>query len=145
MDRGNLQIYFGSGKGKTTAALGQAIREASGGKTVIIVQFLKGKQPEQVSFIQRLEPEIKLFRFQRREAAFEELGPKEREEETMTMKNGLAFAKKVLATGECDVLDIRAGLEEASEGTEIIFTGIRLCPEVMEWADGVYQISALKE
>ena len=59
MDRGNLQIYFGSGKGKTTAALGQAIREASGGKTVIIVQFLKGKQPEQVSFIQRLEPEIK--------------------------------------------------------------------------------------
>lgn len=80
----------------------------------------------------------------------------------MTMKNGLAFAKKVLATGECDVLvldeilglldygiaeisDIRAVLEEASEGTEIIFTGIRLCPEVMEWADGVYQISALKE
>ena len=56
MDRGNLQIYFGSGKGKTTAALGQAIREASGGKTVIIVQFLKGKQPEQISFIQRLEP-----------------------------------------------------------------------------------------
>ena len=162
MDRGNLQIYFGSGKGKTTAALGQAIREASGGKTVIIVQFLKGKQPEQISFIQRLEPEIKLFRFQRREAAFEERGPKEREEETMTMKNGLAFAKKVLATGECDVLvlveilglldygiaeisDIRAVLEEASEGTEIIFTGIRLCPEVMEWADGVYQISALKE
>ena len=162
MDRGNLQIYFGSGKGKTTAALGQAIREASGGKTVIIVQFLKGKQQEAISFIQRLEPEIKLFRFQRREAAFEELGPKEREEETMTMKNGLAFAKKVLATGECDVLvldeilglldygiaeisDIRAVLEEASEGTEIIFTGIRLCPEVMEWADGVYQISALKE
>ena len=104
MDRGKLQIYFGSGKGKTTAALGQAIREASGGKSVIIIQFLKGKQPEQISFIQRLEPEIKLFRFQRREAAFEELGEKEREEEIMTMKNGLDFAKKVLATGECDVL-----------------------------------------
>ncbi len=162
MDRGNLQIYFGNGRGKTTAAIGQAIREASAGKTVFIVQFLKGRQPEQISFIQRLEPEIKLFRFQRREAAFEELDAKEREEEVMNMKNGLNFAKKVLATGECDVLvldeilglldygiaevsDIRALLLEASEDTEIIFTGIRLCSEVMEWANGVYQITALKE
>lgn len=162
MDRGKLQIYFGSGRGKTTAALGQAIREASAGKSVIIIQFLKGRQPEQISFIQRLEPEIKLFRFQRREAAFEELGPREQKEETMMMKNGLDFAKKVLATGECDVLvldeilglldhgiasvsDIRSVLEEASDDTEIIFTGIRLCPEIMDWADGVYQISALKE
>ena len=162
MDRGRLQVYFGSGRGKTTAALGQAIREASGGKTVIIIQFLKGRQPEQISFIQRLEPEIKLFRFQRQEEAFEELSPKEREEEVMSMKNGLGFAKKVLATGECDVLvldeilglleygiaglaDIRALLDEASDDTEIIFTGIRLCPEIREWADEVYQISALKE
>ena len=162
MGRRRLQIYFGNGRGKTTAALGQAIREASGGKSVIIIQFLKGRQPEQISFIQRLEPEIRLFRFQRREAAFEELSEKEREEEVMTMKNGLDFARKVLATGECDVLvldeilglldygiaevaDIRSGLEEASEDTEIIFTGIRLCSEVMEWADEVYQISALKE
>lgn len=162
MSRRRLQIYFGNGRGKTTAALGQAIREASGGKSVIIIQFLKGRQPEQISFIKRLEPEIKLFRFQRREAAFEELGEKEREEEVMTMKNGLDFAKKVLATGECDVLvldeilglldygiadvsDIRSVLDEASEDTEMIFTGIRLCSEVMEWADEVYQISALKE
>lgn len=162
MSRRRLQIYFGNGRGKTTAALGQAIREASGGKSVIIIQFLKGRQPEQISFIKRLEPEIKLFRFQRRESAFEELGEKEREEEVMTMKNGLDFAKKVLATGECDVLvldeilglldygiadvsDIRSVLDEASEDTEMIFTGIRLCSEVMEWADEVYQISALKE
>ena len=162
MDRGRLQVYFGSGRGKTTAALGQAVRAASRGKTVIIVQFLKGRQPEQISFIQRLEPEIKLFRFQRQEEAFEELSPKEREEEVMSMKNGLGFAKKVLATGECDVLvldeilglleygiaglaDIRALLDEASDDTEIIFTGIRLCPEIRELADEVYQISALKE
>ena len=162
MDRGNLQIYFGSGKGKTTAALGQAIKEASKGKTVIIVQFLKGKQPEAISFIQRLEPEIKLFRFQRKEAAFEDLSDQERKEETLNMKNGLSFARKVLATGECDVLvldeilglleygiaepsDIRELLDEAAEGTDLIFTGIRLCPEMVEWADEVYQISALKE
>lgn len=162
MNGSKLQIYFGNGKGKTTAALGQAIKEAGKGKTVIIVQFLKGKQPEAISFIQRLEPEIKLFRFQRKEAAFEDLSDQERKEETLNMKNGLSFARKVLATGECDVLvldeilglleygiaglaDIRALLDEASDDTEIIFTGIRLCPEIREWADEVYQISALKE
>ncbi len=162
MNRGKLQIYFGSGKGKTTAALGQAIKEASKGKSVFIIQFLKGRQPEELSFIKRLEPEIKLFRFQRREAAFQDLSPEEREEEIMNMKNGLGFAKKVLATGECNVLvldeilglleygiaeiaDIRALLEEASDSTELIFTGIKLCSEIMEWADGVYQISTLKE
>lgn len=162
MKRGKLQIYFGSGRGKTTAAIGQAVKEASRGKSVFIVQFLKGRQPEEISFIQRLEPEIKLFRFQRREAGFEELSPQEKKEEIMNMKNGLSFAKKVLATGECDVLildeilglieygiadldEIHVLLEEVPEEMELIFTGIRLCPEVMEWADGVYQISALKE
>lgn len=162
MKEGRLQIYCGSGKGKTTAALGQAIKEASRGRSVFIVQFLKGRQPEEISFIQRLEPEIKLFRFQRREAAFADLSPQEQQEEVMNMKNGLGFAKKVLATGECDVLildevlglleygiasteDIRALLEEASDGTELIFTGIKAVPEIIEWADSVYQISVLKE
>jgi len=162
MKRGRLQIYFGNGRGKTTAALGQAIREASKGKSVFIVQFLKGWQPEAISFIKRLEPEIKMFRFQRRENAFQDLSPQEQAEETMNMKNGLSFARKVLATGECDVLildevlglleqgiatteDIRILLEEASDDTELIFTGIHLCSEMEEWADCIYQITALKE
>lgn len=162
MKKGKLQIYCGSGKGKTTAAIGQAIKEASRGRSVFIVQFLKGRHPEEISFVQRLEPEIKLFRFQRREEAFLELSPQEQEEEIMNMKNGLGFAKKVLATGECDVLvldevlglieygvataeDIRLLLEGASDEVELIFTGVTLCPEIMELADGVYQISALKE
>ncbi len=161
MMQGKLQIYCGTGKGKTTAAFGQAIKEASRGKSVFVVQFLKGRQPEEIGFIQRLEPEIKLFRFQRREVAYEDLSPQEREEEDPNMKNGLAFARKVLATGECDVLildeilglieygvasheDIRALLDVA-DGTELIFTGIHLCPEVMDWADSVYQITTLKE
>ena len=161
MKEGKLQIYCGSGKGKTTAAIGQAIKEASRGRSVFVVQFLKGKHPEEISFIQRLEPEIKMFRFQKREDSFEDLTPQEREEEIPNLRNGLNFAKKVLATGECDVLildevlglvdqgiataeEIHVLLENA-EDTELIFTGIKLCPEMMEWADNVYQITALKE
>lgn len=40
-EKGLVQIYTGSGKGKTTAALGLAIRAAGWGKKVIIYQFLK--------------------------------------------------------------------------------------------------------
>lgn len=160
MKEGKLQIYCGNGKGKTTAAIGQAIREASKGRSVFIVQFLKGKQ-EEISFIKRLEPEIKLFRFQKREEAFENLTEQEKEEEIPNLKNGLNFARKVLATGECDVLILDevlglpereiATLEElhslleAAENTDLIFTGIRLYPEMLEWADEVYEISVLKE
>lgn len=162
MSKKRLEVYCGKGKGKTTAAIGQALKAASKGKSVFIIQFLKGRELEKVSFIQRLEPEIKLFRFQRREEAFQQLTVQEQEEEIMNMKNGLGFAKKVLATGECDVLildevlglieygiasveDIRLILEEASDDVELIFTGIKVHPEIVEWADGVYRISAVKE
>ena len=38
---GLIHIYFGDGKGKTTAALGLAVRAAGCGRKVVIVQFLK--------------------------------------------------------------------------------------------------------
>ena len=162
MREGKLQIYCGSGKGKTTAALGQAIKEASLGRSVFVVQFMKcRKADEEISFIQRLEPEIKLFRFQRREAAFEDLAPEEQQEEIMNMKNGLNFAKKVLATGECDVLILDevlglldngiitvedlTQLQEMAGETELIFTGQKVSDEVLGIADEAYRLETVKD
>ena len=39
MNEGIIQIYYGEGHGKSTAAIGNAIRYASEGKSVIIIQF----------------------------------------------------------------------------------------------------------
>ena len=56
-----VQVFYGPGKGKTSAAVGQCIRAASLGQSVIIIQFLKGKDAEEFNFLERLEPDIKLF------------------------------------------------------------------------------------
>ena len=41
MERGLIHIYCGDGKGKTTAAIGLAVRAAGRGKKVLISRFLK--------------------------------------------------------------------------------------------------------
>ena len=56
MGKGKVQAYYGYGKGKTPAVFGYAIHEASRGGNSIIIQFLKGKDDDEISFIKRLEP-----------------------------------------------------------------------------------------
>lgn len=62
-DSGLVIIYTGSGKGKTTAALGTAIRAAGYGQKIAIVQFIKGTwKTGEMESLKRLKPEIELFR-----------------------------------------------------------------------------------
>ena len=99
-----VQVFYGPGKGKTSAAVGQCIRAASLGQSVIIIQFLKGKDAEEFNFLERLEPDIKLFRFEKSEESYDSLLPSQKKEEQQNILNGFNFAKKVIDTGECDVL-----------------------------------------
>lgn len=161
MGEGNVTVYYGNGRGKTTAAIGYAIKAASQGKAVFVIQFLKGRNDEEISFIRRLEPEIKFFQFEKSDVNFEELTEEEKNEECMNLKNGFNFAKKVLLTGECNVLildeflglldnqvisqeEIKVLMENKSENTEIIFTGRVMNDSVLEFADEVYHIEAEK-
>ena len=70
MDRRIVQVFYGPGKGKTSAAVGQCIRAASLGQSVIIIQFLKGNDAEEFNFLEKLEPDIKLFRFEKEKESF---------------------------------------------------------------------------
>ena len=74
-----IQVYYGPGMGKTSAALGNAIRAASVGKSVYLIQFLKGQLDE--DYFKRLEPEVKAFSFERSTHNFSELNEEEKKEE----------------------------------------------------------------
>jgi len=51
------------------------------GQSVIIIQFLKGKDAEEFSFLNRLEPDIKLFRFERENESYDCLLDSQKKEE----------------------------------------------------------------
>ena len=51
---GLLHLYYGDGKGKTTAAVGLALRALGSGKKVVIVQFLKGGKSGEIPLLEQL-------------------------------------------------------------------------------------------
>ena len=58
MEQGLLHLYYGDGKGKTTAAMGLALRALGSGKRVVIVQFLKGGNSGEIPLLAKLGAEI---------------------------------------------------------------------------------------
>lgn len=157
--RGRLiHMFCGTGAGKTSAAFGKGIREAGEGKSVILIQFLKEKQDaESMDFFKRLEPEVRLFRFERFSENFESLTEREQEDEIRNIKNGLNFAKKVLVTEGCDVLildeilglvekgivtidEMRGLFEAVSDETELFLTGNSRCEELWPYVDEVTEL-----
>ena len=57
---GCVHLYCGDGKGKTTAAIGLAVRAAGTGKQVVAARFLKTDQSGEVEILKRL-PEVTLI------------------------------------------------------------------------------------
>lgn len=159
MCKEKVTVYCGDGKGKTAAALGYAVQSASQGNSAIIIQFLKGKKEEELEFLQRLEPEVKFFSFARFEKDFAELSEEEQKEESMNIRNGFNFAKKVLVTGECNLLvldsflelldnkmvseeDLEILMNAKSEDTEIMFTGKHINEALRKYIGKIYEIHA---
>ena len=99
----------------------------------------------------RFFTQIKLFRFEKSDGNFVELPEEKKQEEIQNIRNGIGFAKKVLTTGECDLLildevlglvekdiitedDLKALLECRGD-TDVILTGITLNDVICVLAD----------
>ena len=161
MEKEITEVYCGNGRGKTTLAIGQALRASSQGKSVIIIQFLKGNERRELDFLEELDQlDIKIFRFEKNETCYALLNAEEQAEEKRNILNGLNFARKVIATQECDflVLDEILGLldnhiateemiaeilKQKDESMHIILTGNRMTAGLLDYVDSVTTITTL--
>ena len=158
MSRRYIHIFCGVGMGKTSAALGKGFREASSGKSVVVIRFLKKKHTcEREEFFKQLEPQIRLFRFEKFPQNYESLTEQEKEEENLNIKNGLNFARKVIQTEECDVLildeilgltdrgivtaeELKKLIDMVGDETELYLTGNCRCEELWPYVDEVTEM-----
>ena len=153
---GKVIIFMGEGSGKSAAALGIALRRASRGQRVVMIQFLKARDLAENEFIKRLEPEIKIFSFERSQIDYRDRSEEEKKESAINIRNGLGFARKVLTTGECDLLILDEALEVVNKGiidvedlrtlvemrdeTNVIITGSGMNVGVCAFADEISEI-----
>ncbi len=157
-----VQAFYGQGKGKTLAAVGHCICAASLGQDVIMIQFLKGKEEEEFGILRNLEPQIKIFRFEKESQRYEDLPPDRQQEEKYNILNGFHFARKVAETSECDVLvldevlglidlgiisvqSVIALTESMDDGCSLVMTGQRMPEELAEHVDILSEIRPVKD
>ena len=125
------------------------------GQSAYVVQFMKGQLDTE--YLTRLEPEVKVFRFERCSEGFDALDEAEKQEQKQNIQNGLNFAKKALVTGQCDMLVLDEVLGLVKEGmatedqilevlqakslyTDVILTGRDSLPRVFDMADNILNI-----
>lgn len=161
LKRGLVQVYTGYGKGKTTAALGLAFRAVGRGLQVRMIQFLKGQETGELYSVKRVEPDFQILRFERARGFFWTLDDQEKRELKQDIDTAFAYAKKLLANGECDLLildeimgvlhnhlltiDEVCDLVRSKPGqVELVLTGRDAPPQISELADLVTEMREVK-
>jgi len=158
---GLVHVYTGDGKGKTTAALGLALRVVGAGGRVYFAQFLKSPEApcSEMRGVEVFGESFIIERFPGQFAPFTKAGSKERLKDSV--EKALHKAGQILKEGKYDlvVLDeifivlkediideeslIRL-LEERAENVEVVLTG-RYAPErIIEYADLVTECRNVK-
>jgi cob(I)alamin adenosyltransferase len=102
LQKGLIQIYTGNGKGKTTAALGLALRAVGRGLRVVMIQFLKGDQKTgELNMAQNLSPQF-VIKPMGRNGFVDRANPSK--EDVSLARGALKEARRTLDKRECDLL-----------------------------------------
>lgn len=156
--RGLIRIYTGSGKGKTTTALGLAMLAVGRGSKVFIVQFLKGRETGESQAAIRLLPDLTL-RFFGRPGFIKSRCPTP--EDQALANEGWNLARQIMAAGEHDLVildeinrvlafgliplqEVIEALNQRSPRVEVALTGRQAPDELIAMADVVTEMYPVK-
>ncbi len=157
LKKGYIQVYTGNGKGKTTAALGLALRAAGAGLKVYIGQFIKSGKYSEIKTLKKLKRNIKVEQFGRE--CFVTKKPKEKD--IALAKRGISIVKNVISKGKYDVAildeinialyfkliplkDIIEILKNKPKKMEIILTGRHAPKKILKIANLVTDMKEIK-
>ncbi len=155
--KGYIQVYTGNGKGKTTAAIGLALRAAGAGKKVYFAQFVKGKTYSEIKAIRKYLPDITIKQFGR--GCFIVKTPTS--EDIEAARNGLDAVAGIVESGKYDLVvldeatiaiyyklfsvsELIGVLLKKPEETEVVITGRYAPEELIELADLVTEMKEVK-
>ena len=158
---GLVHIYTGEGKGKTTAAVGLGIRACGRGKKVLLVQFLKGSETGEMFIIEKLKPDFELYRHKEIgkfswNMTQDELHAMKNDiehlfqyavSEALNRKRDMVILDEIMAsitTGFIELEDVMDFVKNKPVGLELVLTGRNAPRELMELADYVSEIKAVK-
>jgi cob(I)alamin adenosyltransferase len=154
---GYIHVYTGNGKGKTTAAIGIAVRAAGAGLKVFIAQFIKKRRCSEHHMFERLSDSITFKQYGRGFI----LNRKPDRFDRKAAQNGLEELREILTSKEYDVVildeanvathlhlisveDLLSLMEMKPKGTELIITGRHADERVIEMADIVTEMREIK-
>jgi cob(I)alamin adenosyltransferase len=157
MMKGYLQVYTGDGKGKTTAALGLAMRAVGAGLKVYIAQFVKGMKYSELITLQQLSEQITIRQYGRN--CFIKDLPQE--EDVRAARAGLQEARSAMSSGKYQVIildeaniatyyklfpvqDLLDFIAAKPADVELVITGRRADPKIIEAADLVTEMKEVK-
>ena len=157
MKQGYIQVYTGDGKGKTTAALGLALRAAGAGLKVYIGQFMKTGNYSEVRALERFSDLIHIVQYGT--GSFVKGPPSV--EDIEAARAGLQKIRKAMGSGLYQVIILEEAnvavdfglvsvqelldlLAEKPRGMELVVTGRGARPEIIAQADLVTEMKSVK-
>jgi cob(I)alamin adenosyltransferase len=155
--RGYIQVYTGNGKGKTTAAIGLAIRAAGAGLKVYMAQFIKMGDYSEIKALKRFSDLITVEQF----GLGRFMDGKPLPEDIAAAQKGLKQVKSIMASEEYNVIILEEANVAAKYGLirvqdlvglminkpfdlELVITGRYASGRVIEIADLVTEMMPVK-
>lgn len=155
--KGYVQVYTGNGKGKTTAAVGLAVRAAGAGLKVYLAQFVKSQKYSEIIALEQLSGLITCRLYGSGCWLYGEPG----QEDVRCAQTGLEDVRRVISSGEYDVVildeaniathfgllspeDLIALADLKPPEMELIFTGRKAHPKLIERADLCTEMCEIK-